>query len=261
MLTAADGATGDQFGFSVAISGSALVVGAPGDENGPVTDGGAAYAFRFDGSTWNEDGKLNTLESVDFGMFGFSVALEGANLVVSSGSLQYSGVESGGAQIYEYDGSAWRDTAVLLPSDAAPGDNFGYSASVSGDFIGVGSYRDDDNGTDTGAVYFFGNAPAVPPTLLCMPAGGSAIDISWIDESTYLSIDVFVDGELVTTVPGTQNSAQVMVPNPGLMHEVCLVATTICFAVTPSVCCTVELGTPFIRGDCNASGPINISSR
>ena len=44
-LTAGDGAGGDRFGFSVAISGDTLVVGAPGDIIGANSDQGSAYVF------------------------------------------------------------------------------------------------------------------------------------------------------------------------------------------------------------------------
>jgi len=40
-LTASDGAAGDQFGFSVAVSGATIVVGAPIDNVGQ----GSAYVF------------------------------------------------------------------------------------------------------------------------------------------------------------------------------------------------------------------------
>jgi hypothetical protein len=44
-LTAADGATGDKLGFSVAISGTTLVAGAPTAKVGGITNQGAAYVF------------------------------------------------------------------------------------------------------------------------------------------------------------------------------------------------------------------------
>ena len=44
-LTASDGAAGDRFGYSVAISGETVVVGAHRDDIGANIDQGSAYVF------------------------------------------------------------------------------------------------------------------------------------------------------------------------------------------------------------------------
>lgn len=43
----------------------------------------------------------------------------------------------------------------LIASDAAPGDHFGTSVSISGDWAAVGAWGDDDGGANAGAVYIF----------------------------------------------------------------------------------------------------------
>src|SRR6516225_3417515 len=53
-LTAADGAPGDIFGFSVALSGRTAVVGAPFKNS----NNGAAYVFVRSGTTWSQQAKL-----------------------------------------------------------------------------------------------------------------------------------------------------------------------------------------------------------
>ena len=47
----------------------------------------------------------------------------------------------------------WGQVQKLTASDAAAGDRFGYSVSISGDTIVVGAHTDDDGGSDAGAVY------------------------------------------------------------------------------------------------------------
>ena len=58
-LTASDAASGDKFGWSVAIDGSTIVVGASGDEDGGSASG-SAYVFRTTdgGATYVEVAKL-----------------------------------------------------------------------------------------------------------------------------------------------------------------------------------------------------------
>lgn len=50
---ASDAGTGDQFGYSVSISGDTAVVGAPYDDS-PEADRGSAYVYIRSGSTWTQ---------------------------------------------------------------------------------------------------------------------------------------------------------------------------------------------------------------
>jgi hypothetical protein len=70
-LTASDGITGDEFGSSVALSGSIAVVGAPGKVNFV----GAAYAFVRSGTTWLQRAKVGATDTVGADDFGASVAV------------------------------------------------------------------------------------------------------------------------------------------------------------------------------------------
>lgn len=86
IVTASDAANGDQFGWSVAIDGDRLAVGAPSKKEG--SQGlGAVYLFRYDGNTWVPDENQNKLTSTvpsSVERFGFSLALEGDKLVVGA---------------------------------------------------------------------------------------------------------------------------------------------------------------------------------
>ena len=55
-ITASDGAEGDFFGVSVAISGDYAVVGATGSGNADARSG--AYIFKRDGTAWIEQDKI-----------------------------------------------------------------------------------------------------------------------------------------------------------------------------------------------------------
>ena len=56
-LTASDGAAFDEFGWSVAISGSTVVVGSPGDDIAK----GSTYVFNRQGRSWVEEQKLTEI--------------------------------------------------------------------------------------------------------------------------------------------------------------------------------------------------------
>jgi len=61
-IIASDGAKYDYFGGSVAISGDYIIVGAPYAYD--LDNSGSAYIFKRNGTTWTEQDKINTSDSV-----------------------------------------------------------------------------------------------------------------------------------------------------------------------------------------------------
>ena len=82
-LFAFDGAAGDQFGISVAISGDTVVVGAYGDDDGGI-DSGSAYVFTRGVSSWFLSAKLGASDAAVDDQFGRSVAISGDTVVVGA---------------------------------------------------------------------------------------------------------------------------------------------------------------------------------
>ncbi|CAD7846986.1 MAG: hypothetical protein [Olavius algarvensis Delta 4 endosymbiont] len=153
-LTADDAETGDQFGWSVSISGGKVLVGARFDDDA-ASGSGSAYVFRYEGttSTWIQEAKLTADDAASFDLFGESVSISGDTALVGA---QGGGV-TGSAYVFRYEGttSTWIQEAKLTANDAAPGDVFGWSVSISGDTALVGNYRDDDAGSESGSAYVF----------------------------------------------------------------------------------------------------------
>ncbi len=76
-LLASDGASGDMFGSSVALSVDTALVGAEGHT-------GAAYVFVRSGSSWTQQQKLVASDGASGDMFGISVALSGDTALVGA---------------------------------------------------------------------------------------------------------------------------------------------------------------------------------
>ncbi|MCP4656476.1 MAG: hypothetical protein GY856_13775 [bacterium] len=151
-LTASDAAEYDLFGFSVAISGDTVVVGAKWDDDAfpsdPDCDSGAAYVFERNqggADNWGEVTKL-TASDADYGdYFGGSVGISGDTVVVGAYGDDYG---SGSAYVFERNqGGAenWGQAKKLTASDGAADDQFGRSVDISGDTVVGGAYGDDDN--------------------------------------------------------------------------------------------------------------------
>jgi len=158
-LAASDGAAGDYFGVSVAVSGDTAVVGAEGDEDNGYYSG-SAYVFRYDGSDWVEEAKLTASDGAANDSFGYSVAVSG-DTAVAGASKDYTDDDTGfwlyhgSAYVFRYDGSDWVEEAKLTASDRAWFHYFGVSVAVSGDTAVVGAEGDEDNGYHSGSAYVF----------------------------------------------------------------------------------------------------------
>jgi hypothetical protein len=153
-VTASDGAAGDSFGWSVAISGDYVVAGARcDDDTGSVS--GSAYIFRYNGTAWTEQAKITASDGAAGDFFGFSVAISGGCAVVGAWMDDDAGTDSGSAHIFKRDGTAWIQEGKITASDGAADDQFGASVASSSDYAVVGAYGADDAGSYSGSAYIF----------------------------------------------------------------------------------------------------------
>jgi len=147
-ITASDGASDDNFGFSVAVGSGRIVVGARFDDDAG-TDSGSAYIFDLDG---NELAKITASDADGNDRFGTSVAVGSGRIVVGAYRDDPNGTDSGSAYIFDLDGN---ELTKITASDGFNNDGFGESVAVGSGRICVGAYLDDDNGTDSGSAYIF----------------------------------------------------------------------------------------------------------
>ena len=166
-LTASDAAEGDQFGWSVAISGDTAIVGAFRDENSV----GAAYVFRRDAAgTWTQTAKLTASDGGAFDVFGYSVAISGDTIVVGA----YFNANA--AYVFRRDAAGdWTETAKL---QAAGTSFFGESVSVSGNTAVVGArYREGDLSSSGSAHVFTRDATGTWSGPQSLTASDAAKDV------------------------------------------------------------------------------------
>ncbi|MBT3362944.1 MAG: hypothetical protein HN929_04600 [Chloroflexi bacterium] len=150
-LTAADAEASDVFGYSVAVSGDTIVVGAYGNDDSGSSSG-SAYVFTRNGTAWTEQQKLAAADAEASDVFGISVAISEDTVVVGAWNDEGS---TGSAYVFERSGIEWTQQTKLTATDGAALDYFGCSVAVSGDTVVVGSYQDDDNGDISGSAYVF----------------------------------------------------------------------------------------------------------
>ncbi|CAH0380210.1 unnamed protein product [Pelagomonas calceolata] len=157
-LTAADAASYDYFGYSVAIDGSTIVVGASGDDDAGFYSG-AVYVFHTSdgGATYSQVAKLTASDAAAGDYFGYSVAIDGSTIVIGAYRDNDGGSDSGSAYVFHTTdgGATYVEVAKLTASDAAAGDRFGNSVAIAGGTIVIGAYDDDDAGSKSGSAYVF----------------------------------------------------------------------------------------------------------
>ena len=153
-LTAADGAAGDEFGYSVAILGDTAVIGAARDDD-KGKDSGSAYVFTRSGTSWSQQAKLTAADGAAGDVFSISVALSGDTAVIGADLNDEKGDNSGAAYVFTRSGSTWSQQAKLTADDGAAGDLFGIRVALSGVTAVIGAARDDDKGDNAGAAYVF----------------------------------------------------------------------------------------------------------
>jgi hypothetical protein len=159
-LTASDGAAVDLFGYSVALSGDTVLVGARFDDDDIDGDNsGSVYVFTRNGTTWSQQAKLTASDGEAGDEFGYSVALAGDTAVITANAddSDVNGVDSGSAYVFTRSGTDWSQQAKLTAADGAAGDLFGVRVVLAGDTALIGARLDDDdvNGVDSGSAYVF----------------------------------------------------------------------------------------------------------
>ncbi|MCX6592520.1 MAG: hypothetical protein NTZ56_13440 [Acidobacteria bacterium] len=169
-LKASNTDPGDNFGYSVAISGNTIVVGALSESGGATgvngnaanngaAQSGAAYVFVRSGSTWTQQAYLKASNTEAGDNFGVSVGIDGDTAVVgaqaeSSNATGVNGNQannsaagSGAVYVFVRSGTTWTQQAYLKASNAEASDNFGNAVAISGDTILTGAQSEASNAT------------------------------------------------------------------------------------------------------------------
>ena len=151
------------FGYSVAIAGNLLVVGAPGENPGAGPDEGAVFVYSASTGVL-----IRTLASPDGqldGFFGYSVALSGGEIVVGApGENGFNG------SAYVFSATTGAELFSLSPS-TLDGGVFGYSVGVGGSTIVVGAPETEFASVpEAGVAYIFSSSNGALQTMVGSPS-------------------------------------------------------------------------------------------
>lgn len=126
-----------RFGKVVQIEGNRMLVTAPGANDGI----GCAYIYELDGGEWLLAATLAPDDAPATAAFGESGALAGDYVLIGAPRHDGAGEDAGAAYVFKFDGSTWKQTRFLTPSDIAPGDLFGQTVAIGNAFAVISSYE------------------------------------------------------------------------------------------------------------------------
>jgi FG-GAP repeat len=139
----ATGAAGDNFGYSVSISGTHAIVGAKNDDVGVNYDQGSASIYQFNGTNWVQMQKITDATGAMDDLFGYSVSISGNRAIVGASNDDDINTDQGSVSIYKLSVGTWVLMQKITDAFSASYDNFGSSVSISGNYAIVGAAFDD----------------------------------------------------------------------------------------------------------------------
>ncbi len=100
---------------------------------------------------WRQFQKLSASDGQAWGIYGYSVDIDGDYAAVGKPNLQGQGA----VYVLHLVGDTWVEEAILTASDGADDNIFGYALSLKDNFLVVGAFDDNENGIESGSVYVF----------------------------------------------------------------------------------------------------------
>lgn len=123
-----------QFGWSVAIEGRTILVGARTEPTG-----GSVYVFEKIGDSWTRTARLTAGDAAPGATFGESVAISGERVLVGAPGDDEHGFQSGAAYVFRRVDGEWVEEAKLEASLPETEATFGTAVALDGETAIVGA--------------------------------------------------------------------------------------------------------------------------
>lgn len=153
------------FGYSVAIDGSTLIVGAYNEDEMGGNQGnvGAVYLYELaTNGSWQEMQRLASPDAKQGDLFGYTLAISHDRILIGAPKHKYDllgqneMIGAGAAYLFKRQGGIWDFEQKLIASDRNMNDEFGKFLDISNHYLIIGA-EDHDQGFlfDAGAAYIF----------------------------------------------------------------------------------------------------------
>ncbi|GAB5527478.1 MAG: hypothetical protein Roseis2KO_53500 [Roseivirga sp.] len=155
-LMADDGATHDNFGYSIDINDdNVVVIGSP-NQSDFIDKSGAAYVFNTDGAAYTQTAKLKAFARTEKDFLGTSVAINRNDIV--AGAFLADGLSNNTGSVYYFrnESDTWKEIQQVVYPGGGLNDYFGKSVAVSDFrlFVGAPKVNIGDK-LDVGQSYYY----------------------------------------------------------------------------------------------------------
>ncbi len=135
-------AAADLAGWSIAASGSRLLVGVREDDDAGESSG-SVRVYERQGTTcpgtWRETHSLAADDAGPLDRFGTAVAIDGRVAVIGARTDGAAAPQGGSAYVFRLEAGLWQQEAMLTAPDAEPDDLFGWAVAVDDDTCIIGA--------------------------------------------------------------------------------------------------------------------------
>jgi hypothetical protein len=177
-LTADDGAAYDNYGLSVAINGSTILVGSPVANVNSHAGQGAVYVYLQSNGTWSFEQKLTSNDGASQDGFGESVAIQqGVALIGAYGATVNGHPGQGAAYLFAKSNGIYTEAQKLTADDGGTFYNFGNAVALDGNRALIGAdVSTVGSNTSQGKAYIFSVSGGIWTQTATLVASDGATD-------------------------------------------------------------------------------------
>jgi hypothetical protein len=205
-LTASTAQQGDEFGWSVAISGDTAVVGCYLDDQA-ASQAGAAFIYERTPGGWVQTQKLIASDAAGSDLFGSAVAISGDTVAVTAPNKKVGSLtQAGAAYLFVRTQNGWVESGKIVSNDPSWLGGFGDDVHLWGDGrLIVGKRQDGQIAAYSGAAYVFDRQGALWIQTAKLKAS-DAKEADTFGESVCVEGDVALIGAAFVDVAGVKNA-------------------------------------------------------
>ncbi|AXP80624.1 hypothetical protein CJ739_1536 [Mariniflexile rhizosphaerae] len=150
----------DESSWSISLSSDGNIVAISSQKNdGNGLDSGHVRVFKNNNGAWIQIGQdINGEAELDHSGVNISLSADGTILAIGADLNDDNGKSSGHVRIYKNQFDEWIQLGADINGEAAfDGSGISVSLSADGTIVAIGSFRNDDNGIDSGHVRIYKN--------------------------------------------------------------------------------------------------------
>ena len=199
---------------SIAADGNYLVVGAPGEDSGGITNIGYVYVYDIRTGTLLHSIVPPTVDSPK--LFGASVDISGGVIAVGMPNADVDSTFEGLVYLYQINSSTPNSDLERLgqinnPSLVPDYDKFGYSVAIDGDRIVVGAPYDTSDSTTNGKAHIFNAFSGTLISTIDNPDSTASDTDQRFGVSVQIRGDIVAIGSTKTDAPGNADAGGIYV--------------------------------------------------